>query len=198
MKNFAFAFMVLITLFVFVENLSAQSGSRNFSRRTRRTPTAEEIRQAQQLNLQKQQAQAQARYQQTLRALAENPDGSQNKRQYSDAFKDAKREFMAIRNKTLPASGRRLERPFVLRSRDVDRKKRSINWPDTLKDDHESLIGTIESGLMDKELSASELQKLLQQLSQQIEQRVLSKSINIKEYATAKRFVSGLANEADL
>ena len=177
-----------------------QSGSRNSYRRERE-PTVSKEQQLliQQQNALQQQANAAQRRLQYLKALSANPNSKENRAQLAQAYNDAKSEFAAIRNGRVLASGSRLQRPFLLRSNDLNRKARNINWPKPLREQqHEETIGEIEVFVKDMESNADELNELIAQLSLQIEKRIIEKTIDIKEYAKAKRFLSGLANETDL
>ena len=199
MRRITMACLVCVSVLTLDTALFAQSGSRNRPQRTRRTPSLEQTRLLQQQNRQQQQAAAHANRIATLQSLANNRTGAENRRQYADAFKQAKREFMAIKRKELPISGRRLDQLYVLKSQEVSRTTRSIRWPKILKSElHSGLVKAIESGLMQRELTTGEVHDLLGQLSVQLEQRVIGETIEIKAYADAKRFISGLANEAEL
>ena len=77
------------------------------------------------------------------------------------------------------------------------RETKEIKWPKTFENEpHADLVSKIEKVITGE--GEDDIGMLLQKLSQQLEQRVVDKSIAIKEYATAKRFVSGLAYEAEL
>ena len=136
--------------------------------------------------------------QQTLTRFASNPDAKQNKDQYIAAFKDAKAEFKAIRNGQRPVACRNLDRIFVLRTKEFNRVAGDIKWPNALKDEAHMELTESVSDIASGKGDAATLQESLKQLNQQLEERVVDKSISIRDYATAKRFVSGLANEAML
>ena len=153
---------------------------------------------AQQQYLRQQQEAAEVQRKQFLQKLASNPNSSQNRKQLAQAFSEAKSEYMAIRKGQLPATGRKLTKIFVLRSKSLDRGTKEINWPKTFEQEpHADVVVEVEKAISENK-GVAELGKLLQQLSKQLEQRAFDKSIAIKEYATAKRFVSGLAYEAEL
>lgn len=191
-----FALFVLTSL----EYSFGQSGSRNSYRRPS-TPriTREQQAAIQQQNAFQQQANAEARRKQLLNQYAANPNSRENRTQYSSAYDDAKAEFMAIRQGSIPVAGRRLQRPFLLRSNELNRAKRKIRWPKTLlQDQHKETVVEIEKFIADMKKNAQDLRSLIERLALQIEQRVVERSIDIKDYAKAKRFISGLANETDL
>ena len=178
----------------------ASSGFRRSSRSTNSQGGTSDLDQfvREQLSGQRQVSPEQQR-KQFLQQLASNPNSSQNKRQYSAAFEEAKFEYMAVLNGRIPANGRKLNQVFLLRSKDLNRKTHEINWPETFdQEPHAKLVTAIEKLISENKATKKDLGLLLQQLSQQLEQRVVAKSIAIKEYATAKRFVSGLANETEL
>lgn len=215
--------IAIIALAVFslaVENVNAQSGSRgggsSVSRgggggvsrgsfgsgsRGRSGLSAAEINAqrllAQQQFLQQQRESAEIQRKQFLQQLSSNPNSSQNRRQLIEAFNEAKLEYKAIHNGQLAANGRKLTKVFVLRSKQLDRETKEIKWPKTFENEpHADLVSKIEKVITGE--GEDDIGMLLQKLSQQLEQRVVDKSIAIKEYATAKRFVSGLAYEAEL
>lgn len=191
-----FALFVLMCL----EPAFGQSGSRN-SYRPSRTPriSTEQQQFLQQQNAAQQQANAAQQRIQFLRQLSANPNSRENRTQYSNAYDDAKAEFMAIRNGSVPVSGSRLQRPFLLRSNELNRKARKIKWPKALQDQqHNATVADIEAFIKDMKQNAQELTQLISQLSSEVEQRVIAKTIDIKQYAKAKRFLSGLANETEL
>ena len=182
------------------QSVNAQSGSRNNFKLDRKNQiiTAEQQRLENQKAVWQQQANVELQRQRTLQQVANNPNSQFNKNQFIAAFKDAKAEFMAIHRGQIVATGRNLNRIYVLRGRDFNRKARSIKWPKALlAEPHKELTEVVDEIVAGKG-DATQINVVLKQLNQQLEQRVVAKSINIKDYATAKRFVSGLANEAML
>lgn len=102
--------------------------------------------------------------------------------------------------------------PARLTSKEIDRDKRTINWPKPLLEpDHEETIAEIDDRIAvdededenldedenedEAELTSEELNQLLSQINTQLGERVLSRDISAANYAIAKRFVTGLAND---
>jgi hypothetical protein len=205
--------MISVSLLTVPPAVNAQSGSRNsvgLSRnglgsrssyrpaQQRRSLTAQELAVLQQQAAEQQQTIIAAQRKQALQQVTNNPNSQLNKTQFLAAFKDAKAEFMAIHNGRLGATGRNLNRIFVLRTRDFNRNAGNIKWPRALNAaPHKELTKHVDDIVSGKS-EPTQLDAVLQQLNQQLERRVVAKSINIKDYANAKRFVSGLANEAML
>ena len=204
---FAVAIVMLsVSLLTVCQQANAQSGSRNSigSRNNfrwaqqQRAITVQDQAALQQQSALQQQANAEALRKQALQQAVSNPNSQLNKNQFLAAFKDAKAEFMAIHNGRRGVTGQNLNRIFVLRTREFNRNAGKIKWPRTLQvAPHKELTKLVDE-IVDGKADAAQIDGLLQQLNQQLEKRVVAKSINIKDYATAKRFVSGLANEAML
>ena len=146
--------------------------------------------------------------------LGTNRDSSQNRRQRQRAFKEAKKEYVALKRKEISVSdaSQFLSEPFRLISKEIDRDKRTINWPKPLlKPDHEETIAEIDERLAadedenagedekededPAELTSADLNQLLSQINLQLGERVLSRDISAANYAIAKRFVTGLSND---
>ena len=143
--------------------------------------------------------------------LGANPNSSQNRRQRQLAFQEAKKEYVALKRMEISVSdaGKFLREPFRLTSKEVDRDKRTINWPKPLLEpDHEETIAEIDERIADneddestsededeEELTSEELDQLLSQINMQLGERVLSRDISAANYAIAKRFVTGLSND---
>ena len=195
------ALVILLTILADLQQAQAQSGSRNLYRPTprRNTVSPEQQQLLQRQNLLAQQANAAQQRIAALRQLSLNPNSKENRNQYREAYNDAKAEFMAIRKGTVNVSGQRLQRPFVLRSNEINRKARKIRWPKSLREEqHQDVVNNIEKFIANMEKNAQELSGLIRDLGFQLEQRVLDRSIDIKSYASSKRFLSGLANEVEL
>ena len=146
--------------------------------------------------------------------LGANRDSSQNRRQRQRAFKEAKKEYVALKRKEISVSdaSQFLSEPFRLVSKEIDRDKRTINWPKLLLEpDHEETIAEIDERLAadedenagedekegedPAELTSADLNQLLSQINLQLGERVLSRDISAANYAIAKRFVTGLSND---
>ena len=146
--------------------------------------------------------------------LGANRDSSQNRRQRQRAFKEAKKEYVALKRKEISVSdaSQFLSEPFRLISKEIDRDKRTINWPKPLLEpDHEETIAEIDERLAadedenagedekededPAELTSADLNQLLSQINLQLGERVLSRDISAANYAIAKRFVTGLSND---
>ena len=146
-----------------------------------------------------QRANAALQRQSVLTKFSANPNSRENRNQYGNAYKDAKVEFTAIRNGKIPVAGNKLQRPFLLRSNELNRSQRMIKWPKALHDEqHAQKIVQIEQFIGEMKMDSQELNGLIRELTLEVERRVVAKSISIKEYATAKRFLTGLSNETEL
>ena len=176
------------------------------------------IQQRQQLQFQEQARQNLAFQEQALKQrsrdllveLGVNRDSSKNRRQRQLAFKEAKKEYVALKRKEISVSdaSQFLSEPFRLISKEIDRDKRTINWPKPLLEpDHEETIAEIDDRMTadedededenedEGELTSEELNQLLSQINTQLGERVLSRDISAANYAIAKRFVTGLSND---
>lgn len=208
MSNFQkVALLVFISLTVGISTqVNAQSGTRSSggggSSRISQQQQAQvqqqlaEFRRAQEIEIARQQRIA------LFQQLASNPDAQLNRRQNANAYKEAKAEFTAIKRMNIPvsAAGNSLESPFLLRSSDINRSTRMVSWPDALLDaQHRTAVLEIENRIAgnheENQTSAEEFLDLFQQLSQDLGRRVIQKDISQRDYAKAKRFLSGLANE---
>jgi len=99
-----------------------------------------------------------------------------------------------------------LSEPFRLTSKEVDLDKHMIKWPKPLLDSvHEETIAEIDELIAEDEeddenedeaeATPEDFNQLLSQLNQQLGERVLDRDISSANYATAKRFVTGLSND---
>lgn len=141
---------------------------------------------------------------QLLDALGTQPDGTLNRRLNQLAFDEAKREYTALVRMQIPvsAAGRQLQQAFRLSSRDVNRSTRVIHWPETLlATEHAELIQDIESKVdLNQDAAnvpAEDFIQAIEQLSLQLGHRAVAREISSREYARAKRFLTGLAHEVN-
>jgi len=135
--------------------------------------------------------------------LGAQPDSSQNRRQRQLAFKEAKKEYIALKKMdiTLSEASRFLQEPFRLTSKELDQTKGEIHWPKPLLEpDHEEAIAKIENAIGGEGQTVGgekqDLDKLLSEVSRQLGERVLSRDITSADYANAKRFLTGISNDA--
>ena len=190
------------------------SGSRSFggsSRRSTGPSAAERARlQQQQLKLERElaieNAEATAelsrqQYKQTLIQLGDDPNGNANTQQYRLAFDEAKSEFKALINKRVsPNSTDNLKQPFRLPKKDLNRKSGKLNWPSIFKsEDFSEVTDELDSQITEGGLSTSEeaeefLTKLME-VNSQLGEAAVAGDIKSTNYARAKRFITGLANE---
>ena len=178
------------------------------------------IRQRQQLEFQELARQNRALEEENLKQrshdflveLGANPDSSQNRRQRQLAFKEAKKEYVALKRMKISVSdtSQFLREPFHLISKEIDRDARKISWPKPLLEpDHEETIAEIDERMGEDEdenadedekadeteLTSEELNQLLSKINLQLGERVVGRDISAANYAIAKRFVTGLYND---
>ena len=139
--------------------------------------------------------------QQTLAKLGEKPNGKLNSRLYRLAFEEAKREFSALRSKQIPASAvGELDQPFRLRNQDIDRRSGKLNWPATFKaSSFKSLVADLDEqiagGGMSSEKQCKKFLDDLSELNDHLAKAAVDGDVHRTDYARAKRFTVGLANE---
>jgi hypothetical protein len=161
------------------------------------------VRQQQQAraNQQRQADLIKANFKNTLVQLGSKPDGSANRRQSKLALDEAKRDFKLLRQrKASPNQIGVLAQPFRLSSDAIDRMKNTANWPMILKTNSFSSIVTkletqIMSGNIRDTASAEDFLATLSQLNFALNSAAANRDVKAIEYAEARRFVSGLANE---
>ena len=138
-----------------------------------------------------------------VRQLGDYPNSSANKRYRRAAFDAAKKEAIALRAMriSVAAASEFLQQPFRLLESDFDTRTGEIRWPMALKVSvHDELIQSIENKVEEQKagerVRASEFIQLVRKLNYQLGQRAANKQISAKDYANAKRFLTGLAYEA--
>ena len=178
---------------------------------TRRLSRAERQFQAQQEQLfRQQQAQLAAAAQaenaklqrkQTLAQLALKQNQSTNSRLYRMAFAEAKKDFQNLRSKKVsPQQLGNLQQLFRLTKKDIDRDKKESHWPKALDGEQfEELVQKVDMSIMDSAIKDTESAKLFLQdlntLNAALNTDAANGDIDIRSYAQARRFLTGLANE---
>jgi hypothetical protein len=214
MKKYTIAAFIIGVSILTIENSAfAQSGTRSGGfggggSRLSATERAElrrqkAVRQQQQAraNQQRQADLIKANFKNTLVQLGSKPDGSANRRQSKLALDEAKRDFKLLRQrKASPNQIGVLAQPFRLSSDAIDRMKNTANWPMILKTNSFSSIVTkletqIMSGNIRDTASAEDFLATLSQLNFALNSAAANRDVKAIEYAEARRFVSGLANE---
>ena len=139
-------------------------------------------------------------FKQTLVQLALRENRSANSRQYRSAFREAEQDYKKLRTgKIAPDQVGALQVPFRLSEKDIDRSEGTVQWPEALQAEQyseltETLNATIEGGVTSAE-AAEQLFGELKTLNTAVNQAAADREINSSEYAMARRFVTGLANE---
>ena len=139
-------------------------------------------------------------FKQTLVQLALRENRSANSRQYRSALREAEQDYKRLRTgKVAPEQVGALQVPFRLSENDIDRSEGTVQWPEALQAEQysemtETLNATIEGGVTSAE-TAEQLFGELKTLNTAVNQAAANREINSSEYATARRFVTGLANE---
>jgi len=187
--------------------LGAGSGSRLGSGSRNRSNSGESNSPLQrEINLQNQKANAERirqQYKQALIQLGQNPNGNTNSQQYRLAFEEAKEEYSALRKQVVtPENTGSLQLPFRLRRSDINRKTRTANWPKVLDDsDYSELTGAIDSQITNGGVTTSEEAKeflaKLTEINNLLGRAAVAGDVGSRDYARAKRFISGLANEVN-
>ena len=184
----------------------SRSGGGGLSRRARQPSPAEIARAIQKqredaaLAAKLQAEFAQEQFKQTLAQLALRENRSANSRQYRTAFREAKNDFKGLRSGDLaPEHVGVLQTPFRLSDQEIDRTDGMVQWPDALGMGQfaelvEGLEATIANGVSNAE-TASQFFSELERLNTAVNQAAANREIDSSTYATARRFVTGLANE---
>jgi len=138
---------------------------------------------------------------QTLAQLAQKQNQSTNARLYRLAFAEAKKDFQNLRSKRVsPQQLGTLQQPFRLTRKDIDRDKKTTHWPEGLETKQfEELVQKVDMSIMDSAIQDTESATLflqdLNSLSNALNTVAASGEIDIRSYAKARRFITGLANE---
>ncbi len=139
-------------------------------------------------------------FRQTLVQLALRENRSANARQLREAFREAERDYKRLRSGNLtPEQAGVLQVPFRLSDKDIDRSSGTIQWPEALRADQfteltDSLDKTVAGGV-DSDETAKQFFNELKTLNTAVNEAVVSKEIKSSNYAKARRFITGLANE---
>lgn len=185
--------------------LLAQSGTRSYQPRL--TESQQRLLQEQELAARRRLAAEQSRLetevtQQALIQLA-TPEGTRHNRRFSKlAFAEARQQFIDLKRMVLSLTegAKPLSQPFRLSNRELDRQSNMLRLPEALQHNlHEETVAKLESQFTDPQsVEGEELLPLLNELSVQLAVRAKSSSISAREYALAKRFVTGLRHEITL
>lgn len=211
MRNFVVLGLVAMTVAIAGAGQAvAQSGSRGgggFRRPSRAQRQQQRQQQVQQQQIQAQQnarlqvQQAKQQYKQSLVQLGLAENRVANSRQYKLAFQEAQQDYKALRsNKVAPNQLGVLQQPFRLTSKDISQNDLTANWPNALRSDDfgklvQSLDQTIMNGGVDSQESAQEFLSELQALNVALNTSVTQGSVKANDFARARRFITGLANE---
>ncbi len=182
----------------------------SFYRRHRLSPFERQQLAQQQLELQQKQVQQQAQQQavlakqqfkQNLISLGLKKNRSSNSRQYKLAFAEAENDYANLRVSSVePIQVGPLQQPFRLTNKDIDRVERTANWPRALRSEKFSaMVKILDSAIMEGSVtdseSANEFLNDLEMLNAVLNTAAIRGEVSAKDYARAKRFVTGLANE---
>lgn len=181
-------------------------GSSTRSRRRRLSPLESQQLALQQLEIQRQVAQVQAerqrkQYKQTLAQLSLPQNKSANARQNRLAFEQAKNDFKSLRRRQVtPNQVGLLGQPFRLTNREIDRSKNTTNWPKALRtSEFSSKVLVLDKTIMESRITDTETATLflgeLSTLNSALNTAAANGSLKIADYANARRFITGLANE---
>ena len=144
---------------------------------------------------------AKANFKDTLVRLGQKSNASINRRQNKLAFDEAKRDFNDLKRGTVsPSQVGVLSEPFRLDHDSIDRMKNSANWPEVFKSpDFEPFVMELDDQIMNGGVDDAEsAEKFLNQLSElnyALNSAAVNGDVASVDYARARRFVSGLANE---
>ena len=197
---------VLVLSMTFVSQSIAQSGSRSAGSGTReRQPSRVELARLAEQRRQEglRRAKLQTRFEreqfkQTLVKLSLRENRLANSRRKREALREAVRDFKSLRSERLtPDQIGVLQVPFRLTDSEVDRSNGTVQWPEALQQFSElteSLDATVADGINSVE-SAKQFFTDLEKLNTAVNQAVVNREIEPSSYATARRFVTGLANE---
>lgn len=146
-------------------------------------------------------AQARQQFKQTLAQLANSDNRAANSRQHRNAWDEAKRDFRSLRKQQVsPNQLGPLQQPFRLTSKEINRQDYTANWPEVLqKEEFGALVQSVDKAIMDRSVndteSATQFLNDLGQLNTALNAAAVSGQVDIKGYAQARRFITGLANE---
>jgi hypothetical protein len=146
-------------------------------------------------------AQAKQQFKQTLSQLASRDNRSVNSRQHRSALDEAKRDYRSLRKLQVASNQLGLLRqPFRLTNKDINRQNYTANWPAALQtEDFGALVQSVDQAIMDRVVndteSATQFLNDLGQLNTALNAAAVSGQVDIKGYAQARLFITGLANE---
>ena len=146
-------------------------------------------------------AQAKLQFKQTLAQLANSNNRAANSRQHRNALDQAKRDFRSLRTRQVsPNQLGPLQQPFRLTIKEINRQDYTANWPEVLqKEEFGALVQSVDKAIMDRAVndteSATQFLNDLGQLNTALNAAAVSGQVDIKGYAQARRFITGLANE---
>ena len=158
-------------------------------------------RQQQAIEIQKRQAElAKINFKNTLVQLGLRTSATPNRRQNKLAFEEAKRDFKALRrHEVAPSQIGAISQPFRLDQNALDRMKNMANWPKLFKSQnfkqYASQIDLQITGGLDDTESAKEFLNTLMKLNSVLNSAAFNGKVASVDYARARRFVTGLANE---
>lgn len=139
-------------------------------------------------------------FKETLVQLALRENRSANSRRQREALREAVQDFKSLRSEQLtPDQVGVLQVPFRLTDKEVDRSNGTVQWPEALLAEQfseltESLNTTLADGVSDAE-SVEQFFGELKELNSALNQAAVDREIKSSNYAKARRFVTGLANE---
>ena len=139
-------------------------------------------------------------FRQNLVQLALRENRSANSRQLKEALREAERDYKGLRSGNLtPEQVGVLQVLFRLTDKDVDRSSGTVHWPESLNADQfmkltESVDAITVDGVNSDE-TAKKFFSELKTLNTAVNQAVVDKEMKSSEYAKARRFITGLANE---
>ena len=182
---------------------SGGSGARSRVRQPSRAELerlAKQQQQAAQQLAKQQEEYGRQQFRQTLIQLALRENRSANSRQLRDALREAERDYKGLRSGNLtPVQVSVLQVPFRLTDKDVDRSGSTVQWPEALQADRfNELTKKVDAMVADgvnSDKSAKQFFSELGELNTMANQAVVSKEMKSSDYAKARRFVTGLANE---
>ncbi len=196
---------VLVFSMAVVSQSYAQSGSRagSGSRPSRAQRQQQELLRQQQAQqaAQLRAAQSKQQFKQTLSQLASKDNRKVNSRQNRQALEEAKRDYRNLRQGQVSADTLgTLQVPFRLTKKEINRKNNTATWPSSLKkEEFGSLVETIDSAIMERAIasteSATEFLSNLGELNSALSTAAAEGRVDITNYAKARRFITGLANE---
>jgi len=184
----------------------SRSGTSSSRSRVRQPSRAELERQAKQRQqaaeqLAKQQEEyGRQQFRQALVQLALRENRSANSRQLREALREAEQGYKGLRSGNLtPEQVGVLQVPFRLSDKDIDRSAGTVQWPEALQADRFSelteKVDAIVAGGVNSNESANQFFSELGELNTAANQAAASKEMKSSDYAKARRFITGLANE---